>query len=397
MIRAASAAAAAATSASVATAPHESLAGSRGVGRPPLFLVREGEPSYDTSCAEHATPSELDAIEELGDEIATLAAHIHAATHRLLVMLGEFDRRRGWELGGHRSCAHWLAFRAGIDLGAAREKVRTARALTSLPETGASMARGELSFSQVRALTRVATPENEGDLLDLARGTTVAQLERMVRGFRRGSRRDEAAWERANHESRTLSVFPDEEGMYVVRGRIEPEVAAVLMRAIEAAGDALYREGGCAVRGSDVGPGSDADRSRAAAQRRADALGLLAERALAAGFTEEENAPISGSRAARYQVVLHVDTEGLAADGEGGERQLEDGTRVSGEVGIHFALLAPICRGGGKGEAPGWRRGLPAYAGGIRCVVLVGGRLRGVSVRAAMAGGVRVPGLRQLR
>ncbi len=262
MIRAASAAAAASASASVAAAPHESLAGSHGVGRPPLFLVREGEPSYDTSCAEpatpaeHATPSELDAIEELGDEIATLAAHIHAATHRLLVMLGEFDRRRGWELGGHRSCAHWLAFRAGIDLGAAREKVRTARALTSLPETGASMARGELSFSQVRALTRVATPENEGDLLDLARGTTVAQLERMVRGFRRGSRRDEAAWERANHESRTLSVFPDEEGMYVVRGRIVPEVAAVLMRAIEASGDALYREGGCAVRGSDVGPGT---------------------------------------------------------------------------------------------------------------------------------------------
>ena len=63
------------------------------------------------------------------DEIATLAAHIHAATHRLLILIAEFDRRRGWELGGHRSCAHWLAFRTGIDLGAAREKVRTARAL----------------------------------------------------------------------------------------------------------------------------------------------------------------------------------------------------------------------------------------------------------------------------
>ncbi|MEJ2204870.1 MAG: DUF222 domain-containing protein [Gemmatimonadota bacterium] len=341
MIRAASASAA-------ISAACDPLARCRRVGPPPLFLVREEATSYAQTHAERTTPcepatrseprsiSELDAIEELSDEITTLAAHIHAATHRLWVLLGEFDRRRGWELDGHQSCAHWLAFRTGIDLGAARERVRTARSLASLPETGASMARGELSFSQVRALSRVATPDNEGDLLDLARGTTVAQLERLVRGFRRGSRRDEAAWERGNHESRTLSVFPDEEGMYVLRGRIEPEVAAVLMRAIDAAGDALFREGG----GADLGP--DADRTRAAAQRRADALGLVAERALAAGFTSKADAPISGSRAARYQVVLHVDTEGLAADGEGGERHLEDGTRVSGETSRRLACDASV-------------------------------------------------------
>ena len=113
---------------------------------------------------------ECDAIETLGDEIATLAAHIHAATHRLLVLLAEFDRRQGWEREGHSSCAHWLAFRTGIDLGSAREKVRAARALLGLPKTSAAMARGELSFSQVRALTRVADAGNEGDLLELARG-----------------------------------------------------------------------------------------------------------------------------------------------------------------------------------------------------------------------------------
>jgi len=314
VIRSASIPAAASPS---ATAPCGPLARSRRVGRPRLFLVREATPTYRASRSElaapceHPAPSDLDAIEELGDRIATLAAHIHAATHRLLVLIAEFDRRRGWELDGHRSCAHWLAFRTGIDLGAAREKVRAARALESLPETGASMARGELSFSQVRALTRVATQENEGDLLELARGTTVAQLERMVRGFRRGNRRDEVERERANHESRTLSIFPDEEGMYVVRGRLEPEVASVLMRAIEAAGDALYREG----RAPDLA--SDEDSRRAAAQRRADALGLIAERALAAGFAAEDGAPISGSRAARYQVVLHVDAEGLAAESGG--------------------------------------------------------------------------------
>ena len=140
---------------------------------PALQLVRESRAEYD----------ELDALSDLGDEIATLAAQIHAATQRFLALVADFDRRRGWELDGHRSCAHWLSHRTGIDLGACREKVRTAHALTGLPETRAAMARGELSFSAVRALSRVATPENEGDLLVLATGCTIAQLERMVRGW----------------------------------------------------------------------------------------------------------------------------------------------------------------------------------------------------------------------
>jgi hypothetical protein len=154
--------------------------------------------------------TDVDALEELEEEIVILAAHIHAAEHRLLVLVSDFDRRRGWELGGHRTCAHWLAFRTGIDLGAARQRVRAARALAGLPETSAAMSRGELSFSAVRALTRVATPENEADLLDLARGCTAAQLERIVRGFRLGSRQDEAERERARHDSREFSVFADE-------------------------------------------------------------------------------------------------------------------------------------------------------------------------------------------
>ena len=102
-----------------------------------------------------------DRIDEIADEITTLAAHIHAATHRLLTLLAAFDRLRGWERDGHRSCAHWLAFRTGIDLGAAREKVRAARALEDLPETSAAMARGALSFAKVRALTRVGSQTRE--------------------------------------------------------------------------------------------------------------------------------------------------------------------------------------------------------------------------------------------
>jgi len=98
------------------------------------------------------------------------------------------------------------SLRTGIDLGAAREKVRTARVLVGLPETSASMSRGELSFSQVRALSRVATEANEGDLLKLARGSTTAQLERKVRSFRRGSRADEA--ELLRHRDRSGQPRP---------------------------------------------------------------------------------------------------------------------------------------------------------------------------------------------
>jgi hypothetical protein len=308
-----------------------------------------------------ASDDDADVIEALGDEIATLAAHIHAATHRLLVLLAEFDRRQGWELEGHHSCAHWLAFRTGIDLGAAREKVRAARALLGLPETSAAMARGELSFSQVRALTRVATADSEGDLLELARGCTTAQLERVVRGWKRGSRQDEAARERERHESRTFSVFPDDEGMYVVRGKLPPEVGALLMRAVEAASDALYRDesgierlAGRTPSATPTPPGAVRDTLRAAAQRRADALALLADRAMAAGFGAEPggSAPISGTRAARYQVVLHVDAATLAQDSAGpaadagglGRSELEDGTRVSGETSRRISCDAGLVR-----------------------------------------------------
>ncbi len=263
-------------------------------------------PAPGSSCPDPF--NDADALEEIEEEVVTLAAHIHAATRRLLSLIAEFDRLRGWELGGHRSCAHWLAFRTGMDMGAAREKVRAARALEDLPEIGASMARGELSFSKVRALTRVATPDNEGDLLELARGTTAHQLERMVRAFRRGPREEEAARERRLHESRFFSVFPDEEGMYRVKGRLPAEVGALLMRAVEAAGDQLFREEG-ELEGTVVEDGVEKtirvaaatlrpveDSEKEAAQRRADALGLLAERALAVGFA---NGPISGSRAGR--------------------------------------------------------------------------------------------------
>src|SRR5258708_19132478 len=128
-------------------------------------------------------------LEELGECIAELAAQISAATYELLAMLRDFDERCGWNSGFH-SCAHWLCWRVGLDPGAAREKVRVARALGALPLLSAAMHRGEISYSKVRALTRIATPANEQDLLSFARAGTAAHVERLVRGMRRVDRID---------------------------------------------------------------------------------------------------------------------------------------------------------------------------------------------------------------
>ena len=106
----------------------------------------------------HATSQHYQELDCLGDEIAELSAHLDAATARLLDLIREFDARGGWN-SGFSSCAAWLSWRVGLDLGAARERVRVARALGALPRLAEALGRGELSYAMVRALTRVATPE----------------------------------------------------------------------------------------------------------------------------------------------------------------------------------------------------------------------------------------------
>src|SRR6266436_3706965 len=130
-------------------------------------------------------------LDRLGDEIAELSAHLEAATARLLDLIREFDAREGWG-NGFRSCAAWLSWRVGLDLGTAREKVRVARALGTLPRMAQALARGELSYAKVRALTRVATLETEGRLLEVGRAGTAEHVERIVRGWRRVDRIVEA-------------------------------------------------------------------------------------------------------------------------------------------------------------------------------------------------------------
>src|SRR5216117_172338 len=187
------------------------------------------------------TPDNVKELDRLGDEIAELSAHLEAATARLLDLIRQFDARGGWG-NGFRSCAHWLSWRVGLDLGAAREKVRVARALGTLPRLARALARGELSYAKVRALTRVATPEAEERLLAVGRAGTAAHVERIVRGWRRVDRQAEVREAARRHGSRALHVYQDEDGMVIIRGRLAQEVGAVLVQALTAARQALYQQ-----------------------------------------------------------------------------------------------------------------------------------------------------------
>jgi 5-methylcytosine-specific restriction endonuclease McrA len=279
-------------------------------------------------------------LDRLGDEIAELSAHLDAATARLLALIREFDARGGWN-SGFRSCAAWLSWRVGLDLGAARDRVRVARALVTLPLLAEALGRGELSYAKVRALTRVATRETEARLLAVGRAGTAAHVERIVKGWRRVDRLAEAREAARQHRGRGLDVFEDEDGMVVVRGRLTPEGGALLRRALDAGREALYQRGRRDVQACE---GERALEPPTLAQQQADALALVAESALHGGLDP-------GAPGERYQVVVHVDAEVLAepeehvsaetpqpADSgvqradEPGQSVIEDGAHVSAET-----------------------------------------------------------------
>src|SRR3989442_3096708 len=301
-------------------------------------------------------------LDQLGDEIAELSAHLEAATARLLDLIREFDARGGWNTG-FLSCAAWLSWRVGLDPGAARERVRVARALGTLPLLAGALARGELSYAKVRALTRVATPETEEQLLAVGRAGTADHVERIVRGWRRVDRIAEARETKRQHTSRTLHVYQDEDGMVTIRGRLEPEVGALLVQALAAAREALYQRG--RVQEGDAGPSDVSAETPTMAQQQADALALLAETALHRGIDP-------GAPGDRYQVVVHVDAPALADPDQPGQSVLEDGAHVSAEtsrrlacdasrVGMRHAPDARVIGVGGRPRTspPALRRGLP--------------------------------------
>jgi hypothetical protein len=309
-------------------------------------------------------PSEL-ALPELGARITELAGHLNAAHHRFFMMLAEFDRREGWADGAMRSCAHWLGWACGIELGAAREKVRTARALESLPRIDAAMSRGALSYSKVRALTRVATPETEETLLMVALHGTSHHVEAVVRGFRRAQQAVELDREARQHANRGLTYRHDDDGSLCLQVRLPAGAGALVLRALQRALDEDTRSGRSGASGSDVpagtscgtphaGPGvgsvagpdgtSRGEPTDTPSQRRADALARFAESWLAHG----DRALAGGER---QQLVVHVDARTLVAD-RPGRSELDDGPVLAAEtvrrLGCDASLVAIVQDGAGR-------------------------------------------------
>jgi len=150
-------------------------------------------------------PVDVAPIEELDRNILSLCNRINAATYELLVLIREFDERAGWLKWGLGNCAEWLAWRCDLSMTTAIEKIRVAHALKTLPTISRAFATGELSYSKVRALTRVASRINEDDLLAFALRSTAAHVAQRCRELRCGSEASTIGAARA-YNNRSLRV-----------------------------------------------------------------------------------------------------------------------------------------------------------------------------------------------
>ena len=184
-----------------------------------------------------ATPLDPDAnlrqwraFEKLEEQITELWGHLNAATYRFLMLVAEFDREKAYERHGLVNTAQWLNWQCGIGPLAAREKVRVARALEQLPEISDAFAKGEFSYSKVRAMTRVATAANESVLVHVARYGTASHVEKLVRKYRWTQRRDAGKLEQLQHAQRHVNYFFDVNGELILNARLPPVPANTMSR-----------------------------------------------------------------------------------------------------------------------------------------------------------------------
>jgi len=286
----------------------------------------------------------------LEEKITELWGHINAATYQFLKLVAEYDSHEGWGRHGCADCAQWLNWQCGIGKVAAREKVRVAKALGELPQISASFEKGEISYSKVRAMTRIATPENETVLMTIALHGTAAHMERIVRQYRRVERIEDARLAEEVHRSRYLHYRYDDDGSFVLEARLPPEVGALFRKTIEAAeevlGSILHND--VSAETSDGGrPATVAEREETSAgARRADALALLTERFMA---SEADNTGSSD----RFLVTVHIDQASLSecdpADTEDTtlplkpqRSELEHGPTLAAETARRLACDGPL-------------------------------------------------------
>jgi hypothetical protein len=257
-------------------------------------------------------------IEGLDREIVSLSRRMATTEYELLVLIREFDERGGWLQWGSASCADWLHWRCDLSLSAAREKVRVAHALKALPEISRSFQSGSLTYSKVRALTRVANRDNEADLLRFALEVSAALVEQHCQQLR-NVRSESTATAQRSYDQRLLSasrdrarntltltvVLPIEEGEVVLnaldRVLAEDEQSADASPSYRARqADALLelcRRAGVCQRVERATPEVDAADSESLRG------GLLSD--------NPDSRPRTLSSADQYQVVIHVDESAL--------------------------------------------------------------------------------------
>jgi hypothetical protein len=292
------------------------------------------QPAFTPSQDHHLPPVPCSQAhcEQLENQITELSAHIHAATYRLLELIREYDDSHGWCGPGLSSCAHWLNWKCGINLGAAREKVRVAHALKELPGISDQFRLGEISYSKVRAMTRVATIENEDYLMDIARHGTAAHVERLVRQYRKVQRIEALEHDNERHAVRSLDWHFDENECLVLKGRFTPEQGVVIKKVLERIMDEDFFEQ------NDVSAETPVDElkdgSEPVSQRRADALVRMAE-----GYLSNSGTAYSGDR---YLVHVHTDMDTLKADGMGAESEIDEACNVSAETSRRLSCDAGV-------------------------------------------------------
>src|SRR5947209_19292384 len=171
-------------------------------------------------------------LERLEAEMVTLATQLTAATAQFIALVGEFDAAEGYRDWAMRSTAHWLTWKCGIGMTAAREQVRVARALRGLPVTAEAFAAGRLSYSKVRAVTRFATADDEASIVEVAECATAAQMEQLQAGMRRARTGEDV---RQRHAARGVRYHFDDDGSMVGTFRLPPEAGARVVKALDVA------------------------------------------------------------------------------------------------------------------------------------------------------------------
>jgi hypothetical protein len=272
--------------------------------------------------------------ERLEAEICELSGHIAAATARLVLMIAEYDRRQGWADWGCQSAAHWLSWKCGVGVHAAREKLRVGHALAALPLIRAAFERGELSYSQVRAITRIAGPHNEAALVDIARASTAQQLERLVAATAKSDRIWDAGFAAAQLAARSfVSGFDYDHVMYLAKVMLGPDDGGLLTKALQLAVKQIRAERG--------GQGPETTRE----QLLADALMVLVSSFLAAGRGEgtgtddyravvfTDDAVVNPEYPNHPDHAVNVDDHDDCDDCAGGERSVPEAPRAHLEGG----------------------------------------------------------------